>query len=268
MHMACSIFINPLGGIFSNMIGRRRSFILFISTGLLGFVTIALSPNIPALFVGRFMTIVCASGLAPNIGVYIVETVHSSVRGTFAVFNSMFVSIGMLVVFGFGYFVSDWRTLAWICIAPGCSHLLVVIFLPDTPYWLAERRAKDDVIKSLQFYRGPDFDISAELDEIIQRKEAKDLEMKAGRGNGFCSAFWRLFSPAFFRPFIAVGVIQLLNNFGVYIVLLLNMITIFKDAKSSIEPELALVFVGIVQVIFPNTLHTLLKNVKISQGNN
>ncbi len=259
MHMASAICINPLGGIISNMIGRRKSFFLFVSSGVLGFVTIALSPNIPALFVGRFMTIVCASGLAPNIGVHIAETVHSSTRGSFAVFHSMFISIGMLVVLGFGYFVSDWRTLAWICIVPGCLHLLVVLFLHDTPYWLVERNAKDEAIKSLQFYRGPDFDISAELDEIIQRKEAKDLEIKTGSGNGCCLTFQRLFSPAFFRPFIVVGIIQLLNNFGVYTVLVLNMINIFKDAKSSIEPELAPVFVGIVQVNYSEIFISFIK---------
>jgi hypothetical protein len=83
------------------------------------------------------------------------------------------------LVLELGYFVSDRRTLAWICIVPGCLHLLVVLFLHDTSYWLVERNSKDEAIKSLQFYQGPDFNISTELDEIIQRKEAKDLEIKS-----------------------------------------------------------------------------------------
>jgi len=249
VHMASGICITPLGGILSNMIGQRRSFFLFVTAGVLGFVLIALSPNIPALFVGRFMTSVCASGVGPNIGVHIVKTVHFSMRGTFSAFDSIFISIGMLFVLGFGYFVSNWRTLAWICIVPGCLHLLVILFLHETPYWLVEKNAKKEALKSLQFYRGPNFDVTEELNEIIQCKEAKVLEAETGNRNGCGSTFRRLLSPAFGRPFMLVGILQLLNNFGLYTILVLNMINIFKDAKSSIEPELAPVFVGVVQVV-------------------
>jgi SP family facilitated glucose transporter-like MFS transporter 8 len=257
MYMATAIAFNPLGGILSNLIGRRMTFFVLSTIGVLGFVTIALSSNVPALFVGRFMTILCGSGLAANIGVHIAETVHSTMRGSFAVFHYMFISIGMVVVLGLGYFVSDWRTLAWICMVPGCLHLLVILFLHETPYWLVEKNARDQAIKSLQFYRGPNFDIREEFDEIIQMKEANNMEFQTKGGNGSCSSFRRLLSPAFFRPFMMVGIIQLLTNLGVYSILVFNMINIFKDAKSSIEPELAPVFVGVVQVV-----HSFIKVLK------
>jgi hypothetical protein len=50
----------------------------------------------------------------------------------------------MLIVLGLGYYFQDWRTLAWICMAPGCIHLLMIGFLPDTPYWLMEKNRKED----------------------------------------------------------------------------------------------------------------------------
>jgi len=255
MHMATAICTCPLGGLLSNMIGRRKSFILLVTVGTIGFITMALSPNIPALFVGRFLTIVCASGLAPNIGVHIAETVHSSMRGSFVVFHSIFISVGTLVVLGFGYYVSDWRTLAWICMVPGCLHLLVVFFLHDTPYWLVEKNAKEEAIKSLQFYRGRNFDITQEFDEIIQQKEAKDLNVNTKGKNDCCSSIKRIFSPAFGKPFMVIGIMHILTSLGVYIILLFNMINIFKEAQSSIEPQLAPVFVGIVQVGLMLILH-------------
>ena len=140
MYMATAICTSPLGGLLSNAIGRRKSFLILVTTGIIGFVTIALSPNIPALFVGRFMTIVCSSAIAPTISVQIAETVHADLRGSFAVFHSLFDSLGILIVLSFGYLVSDWRTLAWICIVPGCIQLpIVFFFLCDTPYWLVEK---------------------------------------------------------------------------------------------------------------------------------
>jgi len=248
MHVATAICTNPLGGLLSNLIGRRKSFIVLVTIGIIGYITMALSPNIPALFVGRFMTIVCASGLAPTISVHIAETVHSSMRGSFSVFHSMFNSVGILVVLGLGYCVTNWRELAWVCMVPGCLHLLVVFFLHDTPYWLVEKNAKEEAIKSLQFYRGRNFDITQEFNEIIKQKEAKDLLVNTRSKNGCCSSLRRIFSPAFGRPFMVIGIIQILNFIGVYTVLLFNMINIFKEAQSSINPQLAPVFVGIVQV--------------------
>ena len=52
-------------------------------------------------------------------GVFIAETVHPNLRGSLAVFQSLFISIGMLIVLGPGYLLGDWRTLAWICTIPG-----------------------------------------------------------------------------------------------------------------------------------------------------
>ena len=139
MHMAASIFTSPLGGQLSNSIGRRKTFLVLVTTGIVGFMTMALSPNIPVLFIGRFLTVVCCS-LGPTISVQIAETVHADMRGSFVVFHSLFISLGMLIVLSFGYLVSDWRTLAWICIVPGIIQLpIVLFFLHDTPYWLIEK---------------------------------------------------------------------------------------------------------------------------------
>ena len=68
MYMAVAICLSPLGGMFSNIVGRRKCFMILTSVGILGYVTLALSPNVAALFVGRFMTIVAASGLSATIG--------------------------------------------------------------------------------------------------------------------------------------------------------------------------------------------------------
>ena len=66
-------------------------------------------------------------------GVYISETVHASLRGSLAVFQSLFISIGMLIVMGLGYFLKDWRTLAWVCMIPG--NILIInltMFKPES----------------------------------------------------------------------------------------------------------------------------------------
>jgi|LakMenEpi03Aug12_release.lakeMendotaPanAssembly.Ray.scaffolds.fasta_scaffold1278020_1 hypothetical protein len=60
----------------------------------------------------------------------------------------------------------------------------------------------------------------------------------------------RLASPAFGRPFLCVGVLFIITQWGELTNLVIHMISIFREANSSIDPELAPVFVGIVQVLF------------------
>ena len=64
----CAMFLSPLGGMLSNLIGRRQCFMLFTSIGTIGWITIALSQNTETLFVGRFLTIIGSGGLSPSIG--------------------------------------------------------------------------------------------------------------------------------------------------------------------------------------------------------
>jgi MFS family permease len=68
MHMACAIVLCPFGGMLSSMIGRRWCFIILTIIGIIGYITLALSPNVPVIFIGRFLTIVSASGLAATAG--------------------------------------------------------------------------------------------------------------------------------------------------------------------------------------------------------
>ncbi len=55
------------------------------------------------------------------------------------VIGSIFVFGGFLIVFGPGYFVPDWRILAYVCAVPGMTAAIIMFFLPETPYWLLEK---------------------------------------------------------------------------------------------------------------------------------
>ncbi len=82
----------------------------------------------------------------------------------------------------------------------------------------------------------------------IQQKEAKDLNVNTKGKNDCCSSIKRIISPAFGKPFMVIGIMHILTSLGVYIIPLFNMINIFKEAQRSVEPQLAPVFVDIVQV--------------------
>ena len=108
---------------------------------------------------------------------------------------------------------------------------------------------KEEAAKSLQLYRGKTYEIEKELSEILKQNEAKNNKIKAsGAGTGHFSVIKRIFSPAFGRPYLVVGVLQLLNSWGVYTILMLNMIDIFHGSATSIPADQAPVYGGILHV--------------------
>jgi hypothetical protein len=113
---------------------------------------------------------------------------------------------------------------------------------------------RDEAAKSLQFYRGKDYNIDAEFSEILKQNEAKNNQIRANSGSGSpsgcSSAIRRIFSPAFGKPYMVVGILQLLNNWGVYTILMINMIDIFRDSATSIPADQAPIYVGVIQVTF------------------
>jgi len=73
-------------------------------------------------------------------GVYISEISHPAVRGSFIIGGSIFIFGGFMIVFGPGYFVPDWRVLAYVCSVPGIFAIVIMFWLPETPHWLMEQR--------------------------------------------------------------------------------------------------------------------------------
>ena len=71
------------------------------------------------------------------LGVYISETVHPKVRGSLLVLPNMFFSFGMLFIWTVSYFCS-WRITAYIAMAIPALMITILMFLPESPYWLIE----------------------------------------------------------------------------------------------------------------------------------
>ena len=95
---------------------------------------------------------------------------HPSLRGSLVILPGIFMTFGQLVSWILGYFLS-WRTTAYVLIAPPLLLMLLFISFPESPYWLVEKSKLKLAKKSLEFYRGNQYNVAEELFEISQRWE-------------------------------------------------------------------------------------------------
>ena len=137
-----------------------------------------------------------------------------------------------------------------------------MVALPETPYWLIEYNRFEQAKKSLKFFRGSFYDVNPELNEIHQRHLSKDKSQS-------CSwMLQRLFSKAFFRPFLSVGVIPVIFVISGFDIIQIYMVTVLEETGSSINPAFGPMIVGgnrailsclgpfIVKIIPPKILFT------------
>ena len=177
----------------------------------------------------------------------LLETVHPSLRGSLVILPGIFMTFGQLVSWILGYFLS-WRTTAYVLIAPPLLLMLLFISFPESPYWLVEKSKLNLAKKSLEFYRGNQYNVAEELLEISQSHESK-LRNTSKKSN----TVQKLLSVTFLKPFSCVGLLYIIFtwtghfNFQIYMIIILREIesSIGSDIASRIDSDITPIIIGV-----------------------
>ena len=81
--------------------------------------------------------------LLAYLGVYIAEIAHPKYRGSFLVLISFFFSSGMLFIWTVSYFCT-WSQTAYIAMVTPALLTIIMLFLPETPFWLVGANQLDN----------------------------------------------------------------------------------------------------------------------------
>ena len=177
----------------------------------------------------------------------LLETVHPSLRGSLVILPGIFMTFGQLVSWILGYFLS-WRTTAYVLMAPPLLLILLFIPFPESPYWLIEKSKLKLAKKSLEFYRGNQYNVAEELLEISQSHESK-LRNTSNKSN----TVQKLLSVTFLKPFSCVGLLYIIFtwtghfNFQIYMIIILREIesSIGSDIASRIDSDITPIIIGV-----------------------
>jgi len=230
-----------IGGFISDLAGRRLLALLCCPLLLTGWIFICSAHSLPILMVGRVITAFGAWLCYPSAHVLISESVHPSVRGYLGVFTSIFLALGMLESYLLG-FLFHWRTMCFILSAQPVVMAVALFFVRESPYWLASKGKLEEAAASLQWSRGPNFDIQPELEEILKRRE----EQKSAKGSKEMSEI--ILSKPFLRGIGIAGMLFFLNQFTGISSLVVYMTSIFKESGLTLNPRLAPAIIGAVRV--------------------
>lgn len=154
-----------MSGRISDLIGRRATMGFSEMFCSLGWLVIYLSKVTIWLDAGRFLVGYGMGILSFVVPVYIAEITPKDLRGCFTTVHQLMICLGVSITYLLGSFVG-WRILALIGMVPCVVQIMGLIFIPESPRWLAKVGRWEEFEIVLQRLRGESADVSNESSEI------------------------------------------------------------------------------------------------------
>lgn len=154
-------------GMLADRLGRKSlllvSAFIFAATAYGTGAFDTFTPFLVIRFLGG-IAIGIASGLSP---MYIAEVAPASVRGKLVSLNQLTIVVGILGAQIVNWLlVSDdtawnieraWRWMFWAAAFPACAFLLLALFIPESPRWLAMKGRTDKAFATLTQIGGKEY---------------------------------------------------------------------------------------------------------------
>ena len=140
----------------------RLSSIFFIC----GPVFESLAGNVEILSFGRFVSGIGAGLAIVVVPIYISEIAPPREKGLFGAFTQVMINLGILTAQLLGYFLSRdnlWRIILATAGGVGLLQLAGLLFVPESPKWLAQHNNPRRARIILGYLRGYGADLEAEL---------------------------------------------------------------------------------------------------------
>ncbi|HEY2050445.1 MAG TPA: sugar porter family MFS transporter, partial [Caulobacteraceae bacterium] len=183
------------GGALADRIGRRTVLLITSVLFAIGAILSGLAASAAWLIVGRLIVGVAigfASFVAP---MYLSEISPPSSRGLIVALNQFAITLGILASYIVDYALEPgglWRWMLGVGVVPAVVLLVGMLFMPESPRWLALAGRREKALQVLRLVRPPEA-AAAELADIQNTAQAHRARLNS------------LLAPAVRRPLV-IGV--------------------------------------------------------------
>ncbi|CAL4126928.1 unnamed protein product, partial [Meganyctiphanes norvegica] len=226
-------------------LGQRVTLLTVIPLSMAAWLTMAFVPvdAVWLIQIARAVQGVVVGVIYVTSSNYVVEVAHSDYRGRLGGTLAITRQVGIMFVYLLSLTNLSWREIALLC---GCVSnippFLGLLFLPNSPRWLASRGCLEEAHKALTFYHGSQYDSQTELTKMSEQFSS------SGKGNSFMDQMKmmkdrRVLRCVFFMSFF-VFARQFLGN----TVVVSNMSSIFHAADVKLDKYISTVVSGAIRV--------------------
>lgn len=227
-------------GKLADMIGRKKSLQFSCLFYLLSWAGLIVASEVWMLYLARTLGGIGAGSTCVLSLMYVGEIAEKSVRGKLASSFAVLLSLGLLSTYSLGWIMSI-EGFAWLCIGSVIIFIGLSFLLVESPEWLMSRNREIEARESLFKLRGNNFQVCKELNDI--RGQIFDQKTKPG-GLKYLAK-----TPAGRKAMIVGFGLMMFQQLSGIDAVLAYTVTIFQAAGGSVEPFLATVIIGVVQIV-------------------
>lgn len=232
-----------ISGLMSYKIGRKKSLLMGSVLFVVGSLWSSCAYDTNTLILARIFLGIAVGIASYTAPLYLSEIAPEKIRGSMISLYQLMITIGILSAYisdaAFSY-TGNWRWMLGIITIPALFFLFGVLFLPNSPRWLAAQGKLHEAQKILNRLRANKAQAKYELDEIC-----KSLKIK--------QSGWNLFKKNYnFRRVVFLGVIlQMMQQFTGMNIIMYYAPKIFELAgfNNTIHQMWGTVIVGLINVL-------------------
>ncbi|KAL2828546.1 general substrate transporter [Aspergillus pseudoustus] len=175
------VSLGAAGGAFGNLIagfvleklGRRSSLVLSTIFTIVGAVLQTASTGVALMIAGRALGGIALGMLRPTVPTYITELAPAARRGRLVGVFGLLIALGYVIAGWVGYACSfasgntGWRLALGMQVPCAAVLVLLAVFLPESPRWLAQKERYEDMKRSMQRIHGAGSDSDASIEESL-----------------------------------------------------------------------------------------------------
>lgn len=234
-------------GLIMDSIGRKKTMLCLVLPFTVGWLLITFGSSVGMLIAGRFITGIAGGAFCVTAPAYTSEIAQDSIRGTLGSYFQLMIVIGIL----FSYVVGSYTSIFVFNILCTCIPIvfgIVFFFMPESPSYLVVKNKDEEAKKALIKLRGRNYDVDHEL-QLLQRK----AEEARNNPVAFTSAITK---KTAIKALIICYSLMLFQQLSGINAVIFNTAAIFESAGASIDPSIATIIIGVIQVIatFTSTL--------------
>ncbi|WP_312042373.1 sugar porter family MFS transporter [Erwinia sp.] len=181
-------------GWMSSKLGRKKSMLVGATLFIIGSLWSALSPDVESLIFSRVLLGLAVGVASYTAPLYLAEIAPERIRGSMISMYQLMLTTGIVVAYlsdtAFSY-SGSWRWMLGVIAIPAVILFVGVLFLPNSPRWLASHGRFNEAQRVLDRLRNTSEQAKQELDEIRESLMVKQHGWSLFRNNSnFRRAVW------------------------------------------------------------------------------
>ncbi|RRZ95559.1 sugar porter family MFS transporter [Erwinia sp. 198] len=181
-------------GWMSSKLGRKKSMLAGATLFIIGSLWSALSPDVESLIFSRVLLGLAVGVASYTAPLYLAEIAPERIRGSMISMYQLMLTTGIVVAYlsdtAFSY-SGSWRWMLGVIAIPAVILFIGVLFLPNSPRWLASHGRFNEAQRVLDRLRNTSEQAKQELDDIRESLMVKQHGWSLFRNNGnFRRAVW------------------------------------------------------------------------------